>query len=120
MLSKRRDTRSRGRGKNDVSHKLKIGNREGTGKANSFARRLQIRREKASLRKEAFPDSAGDQLDTTKQSVPGLFLFRTAHGERWLCVPGQDIISRLHERHRSEAHTSELQSLMLISYAAFS
>src|SRR3546814_46269 len=41
LLSNRSDTRSRGRGKNDVSHKLKIGNREGTGKANSFARRLQ-------------------------------------------------------------------------------
>src|SRR3546814_4044048 len=65
-----------------------------------FARRLQIRREKASLRKEAFPDSAGDQLDTTKQSVPGLFLFRTAHGEWWLCFQGQDIISRLHVRPR--------------------
>src|SRR3546814_4951916 len=42
-------------------------------------------------------------------------LFRTAHGERWLCVQGQDIISRLHERHRIDGFAIDTNFLMKVA-----
>src|SRR3546814_2751963 len=39
--------------------------------------------------------------------------------QRWLVPPDRSSVNRRHGRSRSEEHTSELQSLMRISYAVF-
>src|SRR3546814_10998051 len=53
--------------------------------------------------------------DVCSSDLPDLFLFRTAHGERWLCVQGQDIISRLHERHRIDGFAIDTNFIMKVA-----
>src|SRR3546814_9983315 len=70
-------------------------------------------------------DHAFDSFFTTKPQGMGLGLANCrfmveAHGGRLWATPQEGVGTTVHFTLRSEEHTSELQSLMRISYAVFS
>src|SRR3546814_7087282 len=67
----------------------------------------------------ALPDLAGDRLVTVDDLVHALLDEREVVGREGL-APGEIVVEAVFDgRSRSEEHTSELQSLMRISYAVF-
>src|SRR3546814_5463030 len=57
--------------------------------------------------------------NTDRAAVTALLATRSARGDRCGCRRCGDVALRSGGRERSEEHTSELQSLMRISYAVF-